>query len=59
MAKMDHDMPKMDPDMAGMDHGNHEMGSISLAAQSVWVVLTFALVVVATYITHFFTPISF
>ena len=59
MPKMDHDMSKMDPDMAGMDHGNHEMGSISFAAQCVWVVLTFALVVAATYITHFFTPVTF
>jgi uncharacterized protein involved in copper resistance len=59
MSKMDHDMPKMDHDMPGMDHGSHAMGSLSFAAQCVWVVLTFALVVAATYITHFFTPVTF
>ena len=46
-------------DMAEMEDGEHTMGSISFGAQFAWVVATFTLVVAATYITHFFTPISF
>ena len=40
----------------GTDHGNHGMGSISLASQVVRVVLTLAMVVAATYLTHLFIP---
>ena len=62
MSKMEHaghDMSKMDMEMPGMEHGEHAMGSISLGAQFAWVIGTLALVVLATYITHFFTPITF
>ena len=54
-----HDMSQTDHDMSGMNHGGHAPGSLSCVTQCVWVVLTFALVVIVTYITHFFTPINF
>ena len=49
-------------DMADMEHGEHEghqMASISLAAQTGWVFGTLALVILATFVTHNFAPISF
>ena len=58
-AGMHHDMPKMEPEMRGMDHGDHGMGSISLVSQIVWAVLILAMVVAATSITHLFTPVTF
>ena len=62
MQHGEHDMAKMEHgghDMAGMGHAGHAMGSISVFAQSVWVLLTLVLLVLATYVTHFFTPITF
>ena len=49
-------------DMGHMKHGEHEgheMASISLTAQTCWVVGTLALVILATFVTHNFAPISF
>ena len=62
MKHGEHDAAHMEHekhDMAQMEDGEHAMGSISFGAQFAWVVATFTLVVAATYITHFFTPISF
>lgn len=46
-------------DGAQMEHSEHAMGAISLGSQFAWIVGTFCLVALATYVTHFFAPITF
>lgn len=57
--RLKHGCMTIQPEIQMPEHSHHEMGTLSLASQAIWMAFTFAILFAAAYATSFIAPIVF